>query len=193
MLVMEHELYRHIECEIFVPRPQLAEASDFIVQMLKHFGGERAALNSQTRERLQSLRLLGDVKAECGSYTHHYPICIRRVLPDDTLISMTSSSTEPYYAMSFISYARLSDRQGFLAFAEIMGRAMGAMYGARPHWGKVCPLTTTEVERLYPQLPKFREIVRRSDPAGVFRNDWLNRTLFAESTEAQSTPASRPS
>ena len=44
MLVMEHELFRHIECEIFVPRSRLVEAADFVVQMLKHFGGEPAAL-----------------------------------------------------------------------------------------------------------------------------------------------------
>ena len=30
-----------------------------------------------------------------GMYTHHYPICIRRVLPDDTLISMTAMVAEP--------------------------------------------------------------------------------------------------
>ena len=137
--------------------------------------------------------LLCDVERQSGSYTHHYPICLRRVLTDDTLLSMTGGSTEPHYAVSFISYARLNDREGFRAFAEIMTRAMGAMYDARPHWGKICPLSAAEVERLYPQLPRFREIVRGSDPEGVFRNDWLNRTLFADSTAAQFTPTSRPS
>jgi L-gulono-1,4-lactone dehydrogenase len=193
MLVMEHELFRHIECEVFVPRSRLVEAADFVVQMLQHFGGEAAALDTKTREQLQGMGLLRDIDQQAGSYTHHYPICLRRVLPDDTLISMTGSSTEPYYAVSFISYARLNDRQGFLAFSEILSRAMGAMYGARPHWGKVCPLSAAEVERLYPQLPKFREIVRGSDPEGVFRNDWLNRMFFAESAEARSTPTSHPS
>ena len=124
-----------------MPRSRLVEAADVVVQLLKHFGGEPAALDAKTREQLQGMDLLCDVERQSGSYTHHYPICLRRVLTDDTLLSMTGGSTEPHYAVSFISYARLNDREGFRAFAEIMTRAMGAMFGARPHWGKICPLT----------------------------------------------------
>jgi hypothetical protein len=195
MLVMEHELFRHIECEVFVQRSRLVEAIDFVVQLLKHFDGDRAAIGPQAREDLQKLGLMRDIDDLCDSYTHHYPICIRRVLPDDTLISMSSGSSEPYYAVSFISYARPADRQGFLAFAETLSRTMGVLFNARPHWGKICPLTAAEAARLYPHLPQFCEIGRGYDPGGVFRNDWLNRTLFAESSEngALTLGVSRPS
>ena len=55
---------------------------------------------------------------------------------------------------------------------------MSQRFGARPHWGKYCPLSAAEAERLYPRLGKFREICRRYDPRGQFRNDWTAETLF---------------
>ena len=55
---------------------------------------------------------------------------------------------------------------------------MAALFDARPHWGKVCPLTPTEAERLYPLLKEFRSICQAADPEGVFRNDWVESILF---------------
>jgi hypothetical protein len=183
MLVMEHELFRHIECELFVKKSRLVEAIDFVRQLLKHFDGDPAAIDASNRARLQDVDLFGLLDGRCGSYTHHYPICIRRVLPDDTLISMTSGATESYYALSFISYARPSDRQGFYAFAEVASRAMGALFDARPHWGKICPLSAAEVAQLYPRLSEFRKIAREIDETSVFRNDWISQVLFPETPQ----------
>lgn len=180
MLVMEHELFQHIEIEVFVTKSKLVGAVDVVVQLLNHFGGDRDALSPEFRGELERLGMLESVERRLGSYTHHYPICIRRVLPDDTLISMTSDRSEPSYALSFISYCRPADRQGFHAFADVLTRVLGSLFDGRPHWGKVCPLTAAEATRLYPQLPMFREICKRADPTGLFRNDWVSRTFFAE-------------
>ena len=49
MLVMEHELFRHIECEVFVPRSRLLDAIRMVVQLLKHFGGDPTALDVDAR------------------------------------------------------------------------------------------------------------------------------------------------
>ena len=49
-LVMEHELFRHIECELFVPRSQLPEAVELVVRLLKYFGGDRTALDQEPRQ-----------------------------------------------------------------------------------------------------------------------------------------------
>jgi len=57
---------------------------------------------------------------------------------------------------------------------------MVALFDGRPHWGKVCPLTASEASELYVDLPRFREICEAFDSAGVFRNEWVNRLLFAE-------------
>jgi L-gulono-1,4-lactone dehydrogenase len=179
MLVMEHELFQHIECEMFVAQPYLPESTDLVVKLLKYFDGDREALDSEVREQLQRIGLMDELQPLCGIYTHHYPICFRRVMPDDTLISMTSGDAEPWYALSFISYEKPAHRKGFLAFARVLSRALGTLFGARPHWGKVCPLTPEEAARLYPQLPKFRDICALTDPDGIFRNDWITHTLFA--------------
>jgi hypothetical protein len=158
----------------------LRESLELVECLLRHFDGEHGALDLQTRDTLQQLNLLEDVEDNCGTYTHHYPICIRRVLPDDTLISMSSGNSEPCYALSFISYERRADRAGFMAFARVVSRLLGDRYGARPHWGKVCPLTAADAARLYPNLPRFREVCRKFDSRGVFRNEWVERALFGD-------------
>jgi len=178
MLVMEHELFRHIEIEMFVTRSRIRDALAYIEDILKYFDGDDAALTSSTRECLGGIGLLRELDERRGSYTHHYPICVRRVLADDTMLSMASGVGEPYYAVSFISYDRPEHRRGFLELAEFLSRSMGALFGARPHWGKICPVTAEEVVRLYPELSGFRAVCAAFDPAGVFRNDWLDRVLF---------------
>jgi hypothetical protein len=179
-LVMEHELFQHIECEMFVVRSRLQESLEIVKQLLKYFDGDREALSTSTRDVLRRLKLVEEVDENCGTYTHHYPICIRRVLPDDTLISMSAGNTEPCYAISVISYERRGDRAAFMAFSRVLCRLLGDLYAARPHWGKVCPLTAGEAAELYPALPKFREVCEEIDRGGVFRNEWVERLVFGE-------------
>jgi len=183
MLVMEHELFRHIEIEVFISRAKLPGALDFVTALLNFLDGDRAALDEATSERLRPLGIQDAVENLRGKYTHHYPICIRRVLPDDTLISMTSGTDEPSYALSFISYAHPQQRQSFFAFAELLSKSLAAMFDGRPHWGKVCPLSFNDIERLYPTLPKFREVCNTIDPDGKFWNEWVERIVFEEVNE----------
>ena len=164
-LIMEHELFRHIEIELFVQRSKLAAALDFV----------RDAI----------------CQADGGTYTHHYAICVRKVLPDDTLISMSAGLAEPSYAISLISYVRPGERAGFYHFAEHLAQQMGRQFDARPHWGKVCPLTAGNAARLYPRLSEFREICRRLDPRGMLRNAWTSAVLFGEGS-ADSTNSRAP-
>ena len=180
MLIMEHELFRHSEIEIFVKRSQLTTTIPFVIELLRHFGGDTHALSLPTQERLQTLGMLDSLERCFGIYTHHYPICVRRVLPDDTLISMASSDDEDYYAISIISYARPNERQGFIRFAEHLARTTAEIFQARPHWGKYCPIDAETVSNLYPNLAEFRVLCSRADPSGRFRNQWVSRLLFGE-------------
>jgi xylitol oxidase len=50
---------------------------------------------------------------------------------------------------------------------------------ARPHWGKLSTTGAAELDRLFPRLGDFRALVRRYDPRGAFRNDFLDRTVAA--------------
>ena len=180
MLVMRHELFCHIEIELFVARPRLAEALAFVREVLQSFDGDPSTLSHATRQRLAAIGLLDSLLHDAGTYTHHYAICVRRVLPDDTLISMAGGLAEPCYAISFISYAGASDRAGFFAFASFLAKSMAELFAARPHWGKVCPLGARRIEALYPQLREFREICLARDPKGVFRNRWISEVVFDE-------------
>jgi FAD/FMN-containing dehydrogenase len=181
MLIMEHELFRHIEIEVFVRRSKLLTAVEFTKEILQCFGGNVAAVCPATRQQLEQIGLRDELLSAAGTYTHHYAICIRRVLPDDTLMSMSSGDDEPYYALSFISYARPAAREGFFRFAHFLASSMASLFDARPHWGKVCPLDRDEIRRLYPRLPEFQQACESIDPAGVFRNSWVENTLFPAS------------
>ncbi len=182
MLVMEHELFRHIETELFVPRDRLGDALQFTREVMEIGFGERAALSDETRQRLNAPDVEESLQALRGRYFHHYPICIRKVLPDDTLISMASGDAgdQAWYAISLISYAHRDRRESFYEFASALSRGLKAMSGARPHWAKHCPLTVEELTSLYPQFETFRGICERADPEGLFRNAWTSELLQRE-------------
>lgn len=176
MLVMEHEMFRHVEIEMFVTRSKFADAIAFVRELVSYFDGDGNAISSVTRERLEQLKLLNP--ADVGAYTHCYPICVRRILPDDTLISMASSESEDSYSISFNGYARTTELQGFNRFSEVLTRGMASLFHARPHWGKVCPMDAASVKLIYPRLSEFQRACSEFDPDARFRNDWVSRLLF---------------
>jgi xylitol oxidase len=49
--------------------------------------------------------------------------------------------------------------------------------GARPHWGKVFAADATTLRACYPKVADFTGLADRHDPAGKFRNDYLNTYL----------------
>jgi hypothetical protein len=147
-LTMQHELFRHLEMELFVRRSLLKDSLACVQEIVERFSA-------------------------AGIYTHHYPICIRKVLPDATLISMSSGWGEPVYAVSFITYVKPDRRKGFFAMAQELATTLATRFDARPHWGKYCPLPPEELVRLYPRLRDFAAIANAADPAKVFRNEWM--------------------
>lgn len=195
MLVMEHELFRHIEMEIFVRREFLSAALDHVRHVLTIAGAasRKPASNGASPARIEELR---------GRYGHHYPICIRRVMRDDTLISMSSSGQDgkspasdndsDWFAISLISYARPSERQGFFDVMGYLAETMSIEFGARPHWGKLCPLPAKSLVALYPRFCDFRRICTERDPTGSFRNSWLSELLSCSPDEPASERLSVP-
>ncbi len=49
----------------------------------------------------------------------------------------------------------------------------------RPHWGKLFTLPADEVRAAYPRLPDFISLLERHDPAGKFRNAFVDRYVMA--------------
>ncbi len=186
MLTMEHELFRHIEIEVFVKRSKLKGALDFTRSLIEFCDGDPDAFDEPTEELLSRHGLMESVQPLLGKYTHHYAITVRKVLPDATLISMASSDDEPYYAISFISYHRPRERDGFFQFANVLAETTSRLFEARPHWGKVCPIDSQLVQKLYPHLPEFRRICEAMDPDGVFRNEWVDSLIFDNASKSRS-------
>ena len=56
-----------------------------------------------------------------------------------------------------------------------------APLAARPHWGKLFHTPPAAVTALYERAEDFRALLRRYDPAGKFRNDFIDRYLPAGS------------
>lgn len=54
-----------------------------------------------------------------------------------------------------------------------------APFNPRPHWGKLFTMSGVELRHKYKKMPEFIELSKRYDPQGKFRNDFLNRNVFA--------------
>ncbi len=178
LLVMEHELFRHIETELFVPRRHLAEAIEWLRDTLAYAAGGDTDPSPGLQRAAEQAELKSHLSGLSGQYCHHYPICIRRVLRDEALISMASGGEEDWYAVSLISYTAPARREGFRRTASFLVSLLGRRLGVRPHWGKWCPDSHQEIAQLYPRLREFRDLCWRDDPQGVFSNAGL-RKLFS--------------
>ena len=180
MLVMEHELFRHIEIEVFVQRSKVEAATEFLIDVLSQCGGQAMKQESETTARIEACDMVGQFGELRGCYVHHYPICYRRVLNDDALISMASpshDSNEDWYAISLISYQWPTDRAGFFQMADFIASSFASLFSARCHWGKYNPLQAMTNRQLYPQLPEFLGVVKQFDRESCFANDWLEDVL----------------
>lgn len=51
-------------------------------------------------------------------------------------------------------------------------------FEARPHWAKLFTMPHEQLRQLYPKFASFQALAKRYDPAGKFRNGFLNRYLY---------------
>ena len=174
-LIMEHELFRHLEIELFVADSKLESAAQFISEILKAADNSAYKINETVLKQLEENNLVSQFKKIRGIYCHHYPICFRRILPDDTLISMTANAVEDWYSISFINYTEPRDH--FYELMTFMAQSTFQLYQARIHWGKWFPLNKEEIKSQYPQLELFKSICHKHDPKGVFRNQFIEERL----------------
>jgi xylitol oxidase len=54
-----------------------------------------------------------------------------------------------------------------------------APFHARPHWGKLFTTSPAQLQVIYKKMPEFVELSRKYDPQGKFRNEYLNKNVFA--------------
>ncbi|MBN9304847.1 MAG: FAD-binding protein [Devosia sp. 67-54] len=53
-----------------------------------------------------------------------------------------------------------------------------APFAVRPHWGKLFTMHKADIAARWPRLEAFRELARKYDPEGKFRNAFLTETIF---------------
>ena len=178
-LLMRHDLFRHLEMEVFVPRTRLGPALEFLVEVLRAADDPGHSASAGVSARIDAAGHREAFEEIRGSYSHHYPICVRRVRPDHTLISMASChgiERQDWYAISLITFSE--PRAPFQGVARLLAAAMAKDFDARLHWGKWFPLAAAAVGPSYPGLPVFKATCAEFDPQGVFRNAFIRRTLF---------------
>jgi FAD binding domain/D-arabinono-1,4-lactone oxidase len=176
ILMTRHDIYTHVEMELFVVEQHVRHAATYVEWVLRCCGGEVLPMPKPLTDRDFGCDIATEIAALRGSYVHDYLITFRRVLADDSLISMTSGDNSvPWYAISFITYR--GDLAPFLRMARFMAATMASAFRARPHWGKVCPLRADDIASLYPALSQFREHCARYDQEQTFVNDFARQTL----------------
>ena len=102
-LTRKHHYFRHVETEVFVREEHVASASRVLRAITEAFAGEPGDPPGDVQELLANAGLLHSLNEQRGRYAHHYPFYFRRVLPDDTLMSMTSGDDE-YDAIGIFCY-----------------------------------------------------------------------------------------
>jgi len=55
-----------------------------------------------------------------------------------------------------------------------------APFNARPHWGKLFTISPLQLKRIYKKMPDFVALSNRYDPKGKFRNEFLDKNIFAD-------------
>jgi xylitol oxidase len=69
------------------------------------------------------------------------------------------------------------DFPGLMKLLPTLEKAL-APFDPCPHWGKLFTLPASRVQAHYPKLDQFRSLLAKHDPAGKFRNDFVNRNIF---------------
>jgi FAD/FMN-containing dehydrogenase len=177
VLTMGHHYFRHEEMELFVPESALADTLAVLRYATEVFAGEEAAPLPGVAAALEEHGLHASLLRSRGLHTQHYPFSIRRLLPEDALISMGSSAAEPWFSISVFTYQGPTRRSGYYAFCAWLAHALHTLCGARLHWGKHFPLDARASERMYPRLEDFRAFCRAHDPSGVFVNRYAEEVL----------------
>jgi L-gulonolactone oxidase len=104
------------------------------------------------------------------SYPVLFPIEVRMSAADDIALSTGYGRENGWVAVH--QYRGAPYEAYFQGVEAIMDD-----YGGRPHWGKLHFQTAATLRERYPEWDTFARQRARLDPAGMFRNDYLDRVL----------------
>lgn len=104
------------------------------------------------------------------SFPSLFPIEVRVSAADDIALSTGSGRENGWIAVH--QYQGAPYQAYFQGVEAIMDD-----YGGRPHWGKLHFQTSATLRDRYPEWDAFAAARAELDPAGTFRNDYLDRVL----------------
>ena len=99
-----------------------------------------------------------------------FPIEVRCSAGDDIPLSTAEGRDSGWIAIH--QYRGIPAGDYFRGVEAIMDD-----YAGRPHWGKLHFQTHEVLRHRYPRWAEFADVRTTLDPAGVFRNDYLDRVL----------------
>jgi alditol oxidase len=96
---------------------------------------------------------------------------IRAIAADELWLS-------PNYHRNSVAlhFTWIADTDAVLPVVAAIEEQLATLH-ARPHWGKVFTTTPSTLAAEYERFGDFQDLVRRYDPAGTFRNPWLEMIL----------------
>jgi xylitol oxidase len=96
---------------------------------------------------------------------------IRAIAADELWLS-------PNYRRDSVAlhFTWIADTDAVLPVVALLEEVLAPLH-ARPHWGKIFTTEPAALRAEYERFDDFAELVRRYDPAGTFRNAWLDAIL----------------
>ncbi len=157
----------------FAPRVRV-NRSDLIIpysgSIPRHYETEYAIPVEQAAEALDRVRSM--ILAAEG-YRVNFPFEVRFAAADDLPMSPVTGRDSCYLG-AYVASAKWAP--GYFAdFEALMGD-----YRGRPHWGKTSSRDAADFAALYPDYRAFDRLRRDHDPAGVFRNPFVDRVFGNE-------------
>ncbi len=98
---------------------------------------------------------------------------LRTIAADDLWMSMAHQ--QPSLAIHFTWKPEWPEVQKVLPMIE----AELTPFGLRPHWGKLFTVPPAQVQAQYARLDAFKALAKSYDPAGKFRNEFIQQSLYA--------------
>ncbi|MEU4694210.1 D-arabinono-1,4-lactone oxidase [Actinoplanes sp. NPDC023714] len=153
-----------------VPGPWHARLPHFRMEFTPSSGEE---LQSEWHVPLTSARdaiaAVGELRERVAAVLQ---VCeIRTIAADDLWLS-------PNHGRDSLAlhFTWIADTEAVLPVVADLERAL-APFEARPHWGKIFTANPADLHAAYPRFADFAALAARFDPAGKFRNEYLNALL----------------
>lgn len=110
---------------------------------------------------------------DADAYRVNFPFEVRFAAADQTPMS-PAYRKDVCYLGAYVASRKWA--AGYFADFEELVRD----YQGRPHWGKTFTRTADELRSLFPAYEEFEQHRRQLDPAGVFRNSFVDRVFPTE-------------